>query len=171
MKKFLPFVRACSLRDPHLAPLVNAFIGLPRWARNAPRLEEMCYDMGIPPGHLLGVCVEVAYEHHANVTRILTYMSMSKVMKRNITQALKKDGIEDRKMFMQASNILPTPKGSIINVTANAQSATLTKQGDASGAQAFEEGTISLSEVIRSAVDNHTFALPTPIETEVPEEE
>jgi hypothetical protein len=166
LKTFIPFVFASSTREESFTPLVNAFMKLRPIDQNAFKLEEMCVDLGLSPHHLLGVCVEIASELKHDTTRMLAYLAMPQVMKRNIKEALKTKGVEDRKMFMQSTGILPVPKGSTINV---AQTQSLTNQGEPTGLPAFEDSTVSFSEVIRRAVETPQAALPEPIEAEVEE--
>lgn len=168
MKKFLPFVRACVARDESLGPVVDAFFNSPPTYRSAYTLERICKELEVNPSHLLGVCVEVAHEHHANVTKMLSYLAMPKVMKRNITEALKPSGTEDRRMFMTSTGLLPVPKGSTINVSANAQAASMTTDGQPSGLPSFEDSTNTFSEIIRNAVETPK-RLPEPIDV-TPEE-
>jgi hypothetical protein len=168
MKTFLPFVRACAAREPNLAPLIESFFKVHERERNAYKLEQMCMDLGISPHHVLAVCVEIASELKHDTTRMLSYLAMPIVMKRNIIEAKKPEGVEDRRMFMQSTGILPIPKGSSINVSATSQSAMLTKGGEPTGLPSFEDATVSFSEVIRRAIEVPQAALPEPtIDVEV----
>lgn len=169
MKTFLPLLRQVPSRDESLTTVVETFLSASK-VQNGFRLEEMCVELGVSPHKLLGVVVEILSEQKSFETRIISYLAMPQVMKRNAKQALTAKGVEDRKMFLQANGILPTSHGSTINVTSTAQAAMLTSNGDPSGLPSFEEHTVNFSEVVRNAMDSAPPALPEPIDAVTEEE-
>lgn len=169
---FLPFLRAASARNETFMPAIEAFDKLSGWDKNrlgVNRFEEICVNLGIPLGELFGSAVGIAFEQQRDMTRLVAAVAMPRIMKRNIEEADKPEGIEDRRMFMQSTGILPTPRGSTINVSANANSASMTTQGEPSGLPSFEDSTISFSEVIRNAIEVPK-ALPEPVDVTPTEE-
>jgi len=160
--EFMRWVRGAALRDKKFEPLIEAFFKLSVEEQNGHRLEEICRSLGIYPPNLFGAAVQIAYEIKREHTKLLTSLAMPHVMETNIREAKKADGVEDRRMFMQSTGILPVPKGSTINVSANAQAASVTNTGEPTGLPSFEDSVVSFSEIIRNAVEKEPPALPEP---------
>jgi hypothetical protein len=161
--EFMKWARGAALRDQRLKPVVDSFSLLPDSRQNAIELESLCMTLGIPPGDLLGACVTIGFERKRDETRLIASLAMPAVMRTNIKQAKLARGVEDRRMFMQSTGILPVPKGSIINV-ANQANLNVTNDGESSGLPDFEDSVVSFSEVIRNAVEAPRPALPEPVE-------
>ncbi len=164
-KDFMPFVRVAALRDGRFKPVIETYDKLVGWQSGpigANRLEEICLNLGVPVGELFGAAVGVAFDSNKDQTRLIASMAMPIVMKANIARAKTRDGVEDRRMFMQSTGLLPVPKGSTINVAAQAN-ATVTNDGDPSGLPSFEDHVLEFSEVIRRATDTPR-ALPEPVD-------
>ncbi len=159
--QFSKWFRATGLRDRRFQPLVDSFFQLPPRRQNAMELEDMAPLFGVSPAEVLGACVEIAYEHKRNVAKLIQSVAMPDVIKRNITEAKKVKGVKDREMFMQGTGLVPVGKG--INITATAQAAAMTTEGDPSGLPDFDESTVKFSEIIRNATEIAPPALPEPI--------
>lgn len=171
MEEFHKILRVVPLRDKTFEELVRCYFQLPDHSQNAPQLENMCVTMGASWAALLGVCVEVAVERQIPMTRFIASMWMPAVMERNIQEALTSKGFKDREAFMVSTGILPTPKGSTVNILNQANASGYTDKGELSGLPPFEESIISLSEVIRDAVDVVARPVEPPLELPVMEED
>lgn len=159
MKEFLSWLRAAALRNKTYEPFLESFFQLPASKQNAIELEEMAFTYGISPATMLGDAVEIAYEKKRVLTKLIASVSLPAVVARNIHEAKKADGIEDRRMFLTGAGFLPTPKGSTVNVSANANAAAaMTTDGAPSGLPDFDDSVVSLSEVIRKATESQIFS-------------
>lgn len=161
--EFSKWVRASALREKKFEPLVVTFFQLPLRRQNALELEEMALTFGISPAELLGVCVEIAYEKKRSVSKLLQSVAMPAIIQRNIVEAKKVKGVQDREMFMKSTGVLPVPKGSTMNINATAQAAAMTTEGEPTGLPDFEESTLRFSEVIRNAAERPAAMLAEPI--------
>ena len=150
--EFMRWAKGAGMRDKRFMPVVEAFDALLPSRQNAIELESICTTLGVPPYDLLGASVTVGAERQRDETRLIASLAMPKVMRVNIKQAQKPKSIEDRRMFMMATGILPVPRGSTINVAAQAN-ANATNSGESSGLPDFEDSICSFSEVIRNSVD------------------
>lgn len=150
IREFMKWAKGAAMRDKRFTPVVEAFDSLMPSRQNAPELESLCITLGVPPYDLLGACVTIGAERQRDETRLIASLAMPKVMRVNIKQAQKPRSVEDRKMFMQATGILPVSKGSIINVAAQAN---VTNSGESSGLPNFEDSVCSFSEIIRNAIE------------------
>ena len=156
---FLKWFKAAAIRYKKYQPILDMFYELPIRQQNAIYLEEICLVMAVNPAEMFGDCVEIAYEHKLNTTRALISLATPKVMARNIKEALKAKGVEDRRMFLTAAQVLPSPKGSVINVTANAQSAALNPSATG-GLPSFEDSTLIFSDIVKRAAELPPATLP-----------
>ena len=161
LPEFHKVLRAVPIRDKTFEKLVRCYFQLPAAQQNAIQLESLCVTMGVPWSELLGACVTVATERNIPMTRFIASMWMPAVMDRNIQEALKPKGYKDREAFMLSTGILPVPKGATVNVLNQVNAASYTDKGELSGVPPFEESVVTLSEVIRDAVDVQT----TPVES------
>lgn len=152
IREFMKWVKGAGMRDKRYMPVFEAFDALLPSRQNAVELESICVTLGVPPFDLLGDAVKIAAEHQRDAAKLIASLAMPKVMRVNVKQAQKPKSVEDRRMFMQATGILPTPSGSIFNISAQANS-NVTNKGEPSGLPDFEDSVISFSEVIRDAVD------------------
>lgn len=158
-KDFVPFIRAAAIRETRFQPALEAYDKIAGYAQQTGgvfRFEEICRNLGIPLGELIGIATGIAYDQKKDMTRYISALAMPSVMKANIKQAKKPEGIEDRRMFMQSTGLLPVPKGSTINVSASSQAASMTVNGEPTGLPSFEDSTVTFSEVIRNATEVKT---------------
>ena len=160
IKEFMVWLRAAALRSKEYEPFLKAFGELPVSRQNAIELEEMANSWGISPHRLLADAVEIGSEKHRTLTKLISSIAMPAVAARNANEAKKAKGIEDRRMFMLGTGMLPSPKGSTVNVNASASAgaAAMTTEGNPSGLPDFDDNVVSFSEVIRRATDVQVFA-------------
>lgn len=163
MKQFMSWVRSASNWNKSLETLVDVFGQLPESQQNAIALEETCKTLGIYVGEVFKEAVGVAYERKMNVAKLVASLAMPAVVAKNIKEAKKPEGVEDRKIFFQATGITPTPKGSTINIAQMAGASSMTTDGQPSGVPSFEDSVVTFSEVIRNAVESAPM-LPEPSE-------
>lgn len=168
---FLPYLRAVTARDPNYLPALRAFDQLNGYGdqcRNAYSFERICKELNVPWEDWVGSAIGIAIAQRRNITTYITALAMPEVMKRNITEAKKPAGIEDRRMFLQSTGILPTPKGALISMAIQ-NNASVTNQGEPTGLPEFESSTLSFADVVREAAEAPR-ALPEPVEVTPPED-
>jgi hypothetical protein len=170
MKTFMQWVRYAGNYNKEIMAVCDLFFQLPEDRQNAPELEEVCKTLGFYVRDLYKEAVGVAFDLHMSTTRMTAALAMPAVMAKNIKEAKKTDGIEDRRMFMQVTGLMPTPKGSTINIAQTQSQGMLTTDGEPSGIPSFEESVVKFSDIIRAAVETPV-ALPEPVIDITPEGE
>lgn len=83
-------------------------------------LDDICAACGVSAVKLLKAIVGVAYEANIDVANLVAAATHPEVVAASAKHAMKKDGIEDRKLLFQHHNFIPVPKGTTINVHASA---------------------------------------------------
>jgi hypothetical protein len=120
-------------------------------------LEELCEAVGLAPGRLLGKVAEAMYEFNADVSNLLAAVAHPDVVQASINRALQPKGVEDRKIQFLHSGFLPAPRGSVVNVHAQAAafaSVSSSAVGDEGTAlPEFEEATVEGSKIVRRELE------------------
>ncbi len=121
-------------------------------------LTTLVKDSGI---NSIDFCVEVmraCMKRNIEISNIYAGLAHPSVVKTNIKNALKMKGVKDREMFLQHSGWLPLPKGSTVNVNAQAASGTLPgmpgpvpigEPTERTALPEFEEATVEGSKIVR----------------------
>ncbi len=127
--------------------------GLPSRAHET--LATIAKNSGI---NSIDFCVEVmraCMKRNIDISNMYAGLAHPKVVQRNIAQALKPKGIRDREIFFQHTGWLPLPKGSQINVNAQATAQSLSAAKGSSNEEEgpplppFEEQTVEASMIAR----------------------
>lgn len=123
-KFFMECAKLAVQIEPRLACVSESYERLNRPSlRAAVPLDELCAMHGIDPRHYIGVVGEAALRYENNSAILLIALSMPEVVNRSIKEALKPEGVADRKMLFQHAGIIPVPAGQTINVKATANAA------------------------------------------------
>jgi hypothetical protein len=117
-------------------------------------LSTLVKESGI---NSIDFCVEVmraCMKRNIDVSNILVAIAYPQVTDRNISQALKPKGVRDREMFFQHTGWLPVPRGSIVQVNAQAAAAAVAntsvgEKTENTSMPDFEEMTVEGSKIVR----------------------
>lgn len=118
---------AAAEGDKDALTWIHVWNDLGEYERRTITLDDICAASGIKPSVILKAIVGVAFEANCDVANLVAASTHPDVVAASAKHALKKDGIEDRKLLLQHHGFVPTPKGTTINVgvsaSANAQAA------------------------------------------------
>lgn len=127
-ERFIQFVAlGASIGDEDCRRFLHAYEELPKWQQKSRiGLDLLALSIGIQPVTILRAVVGVAFEAQVDAARMIALASQPDVMSAAVESAKRLDsqiGLRDRHALLQSAGVLPTPKGSTINigVTANAQ--------------------------------------------------
>lgn len=91
--------------------------------------DDICAASGVTPSALMATIVETEMNFNRDVSDVIRAIAKPKVVKTLIDSAIDRKGAHpeiserDRMRFLQADGTLPVPKGTVIQVAANAQAA------------------------------------------------
>jgi hypothetical protein len=110
-KRFLDYAR--TSQHTGLQALIEKYDSLSKSDRAALTITDLCAACNIKFGTVLGEVTNQAFEHNADVSKLMAAVWQPRVVKATIDSALKylgPDGVKDRQMLLAHSNFLPVPK-------------------------------------------------------------
>jgi hypothetical protein len=102
--------------NPESMTFVQAWNKLTPVARHLAGLEAIAVSVGILPRRLWELFAGAALIQSQESVAVMIAMSLPEVMAVTIKGAKKVRGLADREHVLKAARILPTPKGSVVNV-------------------------------------------------------
>jgi hypothetical protein len=126
-ERFLQFVSlAAEDGDEDCKKFLVVYTELNATQRTRADIDLMCSAAGVSRVSLLKTVVGVAFEHGAELANLIAAAAHPAIVDRTIESAkrLESDiGAKDRQHLLAHAGFLPTPKGTIVNVTASALAA------------------------------------------------
>ncbi len=107
-------------RDPRIEKMVNLWDNSPVTIKDKLSATALARECGIDPFECAGAITIIAMKSSKLQSGMIAAQFMPKVAEANALEALKPEGVIDRKMFMEATGILPTVnKGVTLNQQLN----------------------------------------------------
>lgn len=97
--------------DMRSQQVVKLWDALPEIEKKDTAIETLCQAANISPAKFLGTIVEGMHSVHADTTKLIAIQFSPEVLRRTAEVAMTEEGHRDRKMFLQSTGILPTPRG------------------------------------------------------------
>ena len=147
----IEYARLAAYDDVRFERFIRAYDGLNVTEQGKCRLEDLCATAEISPSQFLGGIAAVAYKHNYDVSRLIAAVNQPAVVEATVESALQPFGTDDRRILHTHAGFLPSPKAPQINVSANAQAASITQAGAISGGgmPKFETDITEVTEAIR----------------------
>lgn len=118
--------------------------------RRDAKIEEICESLEVSPSDFLAEVVKAAFECNTDIGKLVAAVEHPRVVQAAIRNALKPKGTKDREMLMQASGLLPTGRGLVVNTQAIAGAkAEAAPSQEEKGLPSSDTMTVELSRVIR----------------------
>lgn len=102
--------------NPESMTFVHAYDALTPAARHLAGLEAVAVSVGLLPRRLWELFAGAALVQSKESVAVMIAMSLPEVMAVTIRGAKKAKGLADREHLFKSARVLPTPKGSIVNV-------------------------------------------------------
>ena len=102
--------------NPESMTFVHAYDALTPAARHLAGLEAVAVSVGLLPRRLWELFAGAALVQSKESVAVMIAMSLPEVMAVTIQGAKKAKGLADREHLFKSARVLPTPKGSIVNV-------------------------------------------------------
>lgn len=114
---FINLARAAESSDPRVAWFLDEWDSLDARAQNeATAADALCKRMRYPPIELLQEVAVTAVQLSGNLAGILVALALPEIVETGIQSALRRDGLEDRRMLLQHSGFLPVPRGATVGI-------------------------------------------------------
>jgi hypothetical protein len=147
-KTFMEMARFASQIEPQLQVIIESYEKLTPPGQRSADLDALCKLNDVDPAHFLGVVAEAAQKFSSNSSILIAALNMPSVVQKSIKEALKTDGIQDRKMLFQHSGFIPTPGGTNISIVQK-QQANASAGATERGMPSFEEDIIDVETAVR----------------------
>jgi hypothetical protein len=140
--------------DPKIKEAVHRWDTLSLNQKKRMTVDMLCAAVEIPPVDMLKEVTGIAYQYNIDLSNFIAAVHQPQVVDRTIKSALRKDGVDDRRMMHQHSGFIPSPRGPQVTISNNvsAQAAAAAKntvQGDDSGLPDFELDAVKTVQSLR----------------------
>lgn len=112
----IDFARIAADTDVRFQRLVALWDDLSRTDRKRLHAEDLCRAAEIPPEDYLAEITRIAFRVNCDAANLVAAAAHPKVIKRAVMEALKPEGVQDRRFLLQHAGFLPLPTGTVINV-------------------------------------------------------
>lgn len=129
-KTFMEMARLAPELEPQLKRVVDEWDRLPPVGRKYKSIDQLCQIKGVDPIHFIAVVGEAAMRFRDNAQILIAALSAPAVVERLAKEAVKPDKVEDRRMFLQHTGFLPTPRGVEVRMSQIAQQVNTDVDGD-----------------------------------------
>lgn len=76
--------------------------------------EAIVIAAGMTPRHAFGVASEAMVEYSQDAARMILHAATPDIMAKSVERATSNDGTADARMLLQASNLVPRPKNTVV---------------------------------------------------------
>lgn len=150
-RAFVEYVRMAVDSTPELKPFMELWDSQTEYARARCTLDEMANLASVKPGALVAAAASSAYQFNADISDLMAMSALPDVVRSGIKVATGDSELsyKDREMLYKHARFIPTPAGSVINISNSNQAAA--NANAQAGVMPFSDSVSALSGPIRDA--------------------